>query len=129
MTLKEKIERCRELDVLIPELKKEQERLRAEVIEHLEDSGCRNFSTDSGITATLLEPTIYVSYRKEDESEVFSWLRANGRGDIIKDDPSVHSGTLRATVREMQEQGIQLHDALKVSPKARVRIGGKQKEA
>lgn len=51
-----------------------------------------------------LETKVYASYDKEQQDEVFEWLRTHGLPDIIKE--SVNASTLSSVVRERRDEGL-----------------------
>ena len=80
------------------------QRAEAQLIEALNATGAVSTAKYEGIGSfTKLKPRVYASYRKENESVVFDWLRGKGREDLIK--PSVHSQSLSALVAELLEKG------------------------
>jgi hypothetical protein len=104
-TMKEEIERH---EAELKAMKDRYDELRlTEIPELMERVGVASEGRGSFTTATgariSLRNDLHVGYNKEEEQEVFAWLRENGLGDIIK--PAVHNATLKAVVRERIEDG------------------------
>lgn len=75
--------------------------------EAMRDVGLTSITLESGKTVTLKD-NIYASISKARQEEAFKWLRDNGHGSLIKErvvNESVHSGTLKAFVREQLQAG------------------------
>lgn len=49
-----------------------------------------------------------------DKPAFFEWLRANGAGEMIKED--VHSGTLKSWAKDRLENSAEIPDLVKVTP-------------
>ena len=76
-------------------------------------NGKGSFTLEDGSTI-FLKTSLYASYDKSTEEEVFDWLRANELGDIIK--LTVHNATFRATIKELFEDGRELPAIIKAHP-------------
>lgn len=82
------------------------EEMKAEkaLIDYMEQSKIsRTADHDRLGYATLAKPRVYATFKKEDEEQVFSFLREIGRDELIK--PSIHSASLSALVKERLEVG------------------------
>ena len=79
------------------------------------DEGIENIRLE-GVGAVSVRSDVYVTIPAESRDVAYDWLRGTGHGGIIKE--TVHSSTLRATVKEMLRKGAVLPDpeVLKVTP-------------
>jgi seryl-tRNA synthetase len=55
---------------------------------------------------------VRASIRKDTKDNAFAWLKAEGHGDLIKVEPTVHPETLAAWARVELEQGTELPEEL-----------------
>jgi len=130
-TLKEEIERS---EAELKALKDRYNELRlTEIPELMEKVGVASGGRGGFTTATgariSLRNDLHVGYNKEEEEQVFAWLKENGLGDLIK--PTVHNATLKAVVRERLEDGkpippiiTQYHQTSATLTKSRAKIQG-----
>lgn len=89
---KERGKRISELEVrLIPDL--------------MDTLGIRSLVTDFGKRLGQRTDT-YVNVKAGDKPTLLDWLKAEGHGSVVKED--VHSSTLKALVRDLIEEGVDL---------------------
>lgn len=77
------------------------------------DAGMQKM-TGGGYTSFLRNEERYYVHAADREA-CFEWLREQGMADIIKTEPSVHSGTLNKTLREYIEEGGEAPDWMQQS--------------
>lgn len=86
----------------------------------MEDEGIQRLSVD-GVGRVSLTADMHVSVKEGQKEAFYSWLRDNGREDLIQ--PTVNSSTLKATVKNMVKQGEVFPDELlNVNPFTRASI-------
>ncbi len=86
----------------------------------MEDEGIQRLSVD-GVGRVSLTADMHVSVKEGQKEEFYSWLRDNGREDLIQ--PTVNSSTLKATVKNMVMKGEEFPDQLlNVNPFTRASI-------
>ena len=68
---------------------------------------------------TVLEPTPRAKYDKENEPQVFEWVRAAGGEAIIK--PTIHPATFASFIREKISAGESLPDFMEIYSQPSVR--------
>lgn len=75
----------------------------------------------TGIGRVSLTADMHVSVKADQKSEFFTWLRDNGRGDLLTE--NVNPSTLKAAVKKMFRDGEDVPDTLlNVSPFTRASI-------
>jgi hypothetical protein len=75
----------------------------------------------TGIGRVSLTADMHVSVKADQKSEFFTWLRDNGRGDLLQE--NINPSTLKAAVKKMFREGEEVPDALlNVSPFTRASI-------
>lgn len=101
-----------------------QERLNqaeSRLIETLQEKGATATAKYDGLGyVALSKPKVYASYRKEDEEQVFNYLRSIGENDIIKD--SVHPSSLSSVVARLIEDGREIPDQVNYYLKTGLRL-------
>jgi len=112
------------LDILKEEkatLEKEYDRLRlGEIPECMDAEGIGNITLE-GIGRITLTSDVYASIPATMREDAYDWLDANGHGGIIK--PTVNAGTLKALIKKMMKDGVQIPPELfKVTPYTRASI-------
>ncbi len=107
------------LEEEIKEINAAMENLEAILITKMKEAGLQNFKTDAGLQV-IIRKDLYVTVNKEKEMELFSWLYATGRGEVIK--PTVHPQTLRAIVKEAKESGLPLPPCISTHEKERISL-------
>lgn len=86
----------------------------------MEDQGIKNISVE-GVGRVSLTADMHVSVKAEMKEMFYTWLRDNGRQDLIQ--PTINSSTLKATVKNMVKTGEEIpDDLLNVSPFTRASI-------
>lgn len=92
-------------------LKEEVIELETQLIEALNAEGKDATARYEGIGYfSLSKPQLFASYKKENEEEVFQFVRDAGREDLIK--PTIHSRSLSSYVSELVETGKKIPDCL-----------------
>lgn len=95
-----------ELESHAKEIGKRADELSKRIIPDLMDQlGVRSLNTDFGKRLGQRTDT-YVNVRAADKPALLEWLRDNGHASLIKED--VHSGTLKAFIKDLLDQGIQI---------------------
>jgi hypothetical protein len=75
----------------------------------------------TGIGRVSLTADMHVSVKADQKSEFFTWLRDNGRGDLLQE--NINPSTLKAAVKKMFREGEEVPDTLlNVSPFTRASI-------
>ena len=75
----------------------------------------------TGIGRVALTADMHVSIKAEQKAEFYTWLRDNGRGDLLQE--NVNPSTLKAAVKKMFREGEEVPDTLlNVSPFTRASI-------
>jgi hypothetical protein len=75
----------------------------------------------TGIGRVSLTADMHVSVKADQKSEFFTWLRDNGRGDLLQE--NINPSTLKAAVKKMFREGEEVPDQLlNVSPFTRASI-------
>lgn len=75
----------------------------------------------TGIGRVSLTADMHVSVKADQKSEFFTWLRDNGRGDLLQE--NINPSTLKAAVKKMFRDGEDVPDTLlNVSPFTRASI-------
>ena len=75
----------------------------------------------TGIGRVSLTADMHVSVKADHKSEFFTWLRDNGRGDLLQE--NINPSTLKAAVKKMFREGEEVPDQLlNVSPFTRASI-------
>lgn len=75
-----------------------------------------------GYASIYKEPSVYASYDKEYEADVFQMLKEKGVGDIIK--PTVNAKTLSSIVKEWISTGESIPELIRYYIKPRIKIQG-----
>lgn len=95
--------------------------IESALVEVLEDMNLEATATYTGIGyCKLMKPRLYASYRKENEDEVFAYLKAKKRQDLIK--PSVHAASLSGFVSELVEAGEPIPESISFYMKKSIRL-------
>lgn len=72
------------------------------LIEYMQAKQLKTTGKYAGLgSATLVKPRLYANYLKENEEQVFKFLKDVGRGDLIKE--TVNKNSLSGFVKEMLE--------------------------
>ena len=103
-----------QLEDRLKELNHRKNELERDLIPSMMDDLEQDKVTITGIGTIYLRPDLFANYVKDDEEEVFKWLRENGHGDIIK--PTIHYSTLRAWAKEQLENNGAVPTQLRVTP-------------
>lgn len=75
----------------------------------------------TGIGRVSLTADMHVSVKADQKSEFFTWLKDNGRGDLLQE--NINPSTLKAAVKKMFREGEEVPDSLlNVSPFTRASI-------
>ena len=75
----------------------------------------------TGIGRVSLTADMHVSVKADQRSEFFTWLRDNGRGDLLQE--NINPSTLKAAVKKMFREGEEVPDQLlNISPFTRASI-------
>jgi len=75
----------------------------------------------TGIGRVSLTADMHVSVKADQKPEFFTWLRDNGRGDLLQE--NINPSTLKAAVKKMFREGEEVPDQLlNVSPFTRASI-------
>jgi len=86
----------------------------------MEDEGIRNLNVE-GVGRVSLTADMHVSIKDGSKELFYTWLRDNGRGDLIQ--PNINPSTLKATVKNMVREGeVVPEELLNVSPFTRASI-------
>lgn len=113
MSEKELIEQFKEakdqyesLDSQAKEAKQKLETIEARLVETLEAEGKERSATYEGIGfVSLMKPRVYANYLKENEADLFRFLRCD-RPDLVKE--TVNPVSLSTYVKELFEQGKEI---------------------
>jgi hypothetical protein len=84
-----------------------------------DDAGIENMTVE-GVGRCSITADLHARILPGQQDEAFTWLRDNGRGDLIKE--TVNSGSLRATCKQMLRSGEKVPDMIEVSPYQRASI-------
>lgn len=105
--LKHARDKKEELTYALKAANAEVNKLENQLIEALQASGATSTAKYDGVGSfTMLKPRVYASFNKEFETEMFEFLRSEGRQDLIK--PSIHPKSLSAFVSEKLEKNESL---------------------
>ena len=75
----------------------------------------------TGIGRVSLTADMHVSVKADQKAEFFTWLRDNGRGDLLQE--NINPSTLKAAVKKMYREGEEVPDELlNLSPYTRASI-------
>lgn len=107
-TLVTKFRDCRkrkaDLKAQLESANKELDSLKTQIIESLEArQATKTAHYDEAGHISLTKPQVRPRYLKENEDQVFDYLRGIGRGDLIKE--TVHPKTLQSFCKEQIEEG------------------------
>lgn len=98
------------------DLQKDYDTLRRTLIpEAMDDDGVRSLTVD-GVGQIQLRSDVFASIAAEHKQEAFDWLTGTGHGGLIKE--AVHTGTLKALMKELIKTGVELppESCIKVTP-------------
>lgn len=91
------------------------------LVETMEDMNLEATARYEGIGyCKLMKPRLYASYKKENEEDLFGYLKKEGREDLIK--PSVHAASLSGFVSELVEAGKPIPEAISFYMKKSIRL-------
>ena len=80
------------------------EKAQSAILELLKATGAETTARYEGLGyVRQMDPKLYASYAKENETDVFAFVKEQGRGDVIKE--TIHPGTLSSLVKELIEAG------------------------
>jgi hypothetical protein len=86
----------------------------------MEEDGVDRINVTS-IGRVSLTADMHVSVKADQKAEFFTWLRDNGRGDLLQE--NINPSTLKAAVKKMFREGEEVPDTLlNVSPFTRASI-------
>ena len=104
---------------------KEYETAESQLAEALAAQGKKTTAKYEGIGhVTLVKPRLYASCQKENEDQLFAFLREAERGDLIKE--AVHSGSLSSFVGQMIEEGQAVPEYINYYLKTSLRLTASQ---
>lgn len=102
LDLKKADETLAEANKLAKEAQAAYDRAENALIEYMQAKQLKTTGKHVGIgSATLVKPRLYANYLKENEEQVFEFLKAAGRGDLIKE--TVNKNSLSGFVKELVE--------------------------
>lgn len=102
------------------EARERYDELRKKVIpDALAEEGLSSFRLPSG-ELVYMQGDLHVSVKKGDQHRLHEWLRQKGLEDLITE--QVHYQTLRATCRELKENGEELPDFIGYFPYQKVNV-------
>lgn len=105
------------------ELKEEHKKISQELIPTaMSEVGMKQFTLDSGVTVKV-DPAVYTTITKKNESEAYKWLRETGNADIIKNMISVRFGSGEDHLAEQLEAVLQHEFGIAYDQKASVHAG------
>src|SRR3990167_6150821 len=89
-----------EKDSALKSIKSEYENGVSELVELLRSQGKEASAKYEGIGfVSLGTPQLYASYKKENQDDIFSWVKSLGRDDLIKD--TIHPASFSSFVSEL----------------------------
>ena len=93
-----------EAELALDNAKTEYVKAELAILELLEATGAETTARYEGLGyVRQMDPKLYASYAKENEADVFAFVKEQGRGDVIKE--TIHPGTLSSLVKELIEAG------------------------
>ena len=105
----------------LSEANKEIMQAESALIELLDSKDAKSTAKYVGIGhVTLMKPRLFARYNKEDEDKVFSFLREEGRGDIVKE--TVHASSLSTFVKEAISDGKAVPEYIPYYMQAKCRL-------
>jgi len=119
--LKEIAHELQGIEIRKSELNKEKAQLISELSDEMMEQGVEKVNFEFGLLKAY-EPKLRLSIKKEDKPRFYQWLRDNGLGAIIKEEPSVHAATLSATMKEEILNGREVPEYVNVFWQPDVRV-------
>lgn len=105
----------------LDEAKKSVENIETELIDLLQAEGKERTAKYEGVGfISLMSPKVYASCLKEKEEELFSYLRSEGREDMIR--PTVNARTLSSYTKELMEEGKNVPECISYYMKPSIRL-------
>lgn len=86
----------------------------------MQNEGIKSPFNVEGVGRITLTGDAYVSLDKSKRDELFWWLQKNNLADIIQQ--TINSSTLKAFAKSRLKKGLELPDAIKVTPFTRASI-------
>lgn len=103
------------------EAKREVEDLESEIIDLLQAEGKERTAKYEGVGfISLMSPRVYASCLKDNEEELFSYLKGIGRDDMIR--PTVNARTLSSLIKELIDEGKQIPECVNYYLKPSIRM-------
>jgi len=103
------------------ESKKAVEEIESEIIELLQAEGKERTAKYEGVGfISLMSPRVYASCLKEKEDDLFSFLKQEGRDDMIR--PTVNARTLSSFVKELMDEGKPVPECVNYYLKPAIRL-------
>jgi hypothetical protein len=91
------------------------------LIDKFTEEGLQNVK--SGIGTFYIREDYFASYDRSRETEVFSFMREEGEGDLIRE--TINSRTLASWAKEKEEEGYELPDFFNITRKPRIGVRAK----
>lgn len=105
----------------LDDAKKMVENIETELIDLLQAEGKERTAKYEGVGfISLMSPKVYASCLKEKEEELFSYLRSEGREDMIR--PTVNARTLSSYTKELMEEGKNVPECISYYMKPSIRL-------
>lgn len=105
----------------LDDAKKMVENIETELIDLLQAEGKERTAKYEGVGfISLMSPKVYASCLKEKEEELFSYLRSEGREDMIR--PTVNARTLSSYTKELMEEGKNVPECISYFMKPSIRL-------
>lgn len=105
----------------LDDAKKMVENIETELIDLLQAEGKERTAKYEGVGfISLMSPKVYASCIKEKEEELFSYLRSEGREDMIR--PTVNARTLSSYTKELMEEGKNVPECISYYMKPSIRL-------
>lgn len=118
--IEQRLERYAEI---AKELKEQHRKLSTEVIPSaMSEVGMQKFTLESGVTVEV-DPAVYASISKKNESGAYQWLRDTGNGDIIKNTITVRFGAGEDETADKLEAVLRDEFGIPYDQKAAVHAG------
>lgn len=103
------------------EARKSVEEIEAELIDLLQAEGKERTAKYEGVGfISLMSPRVYASCLKDNEEELFSYLKGIGRDDMIR--PTVNARTLSSLIKELIDEGKQIPECVNYYLKPSIRL-------
>lgn len=103
------------------EAKRVVEDLESEIIDLLQAEGKERTAKYEGVGfISLMSPRVYASCLKDNEEELFSYLKGIGRDDMIR--PTVNARTLSSLIKELIDEGKQIPECVNYYLKPSIRM-------